>query len=328
MRVLLLGASGLLGHNVLLQLQRCGHEPVLLLRSPLHVTFPKELASRTVKLPKSGEPFPYELLREAAQGCDAIVNCAGTTNMALSSLDDYRPINSELPRKLIRLMDELDLKTLVHVSSANTIGYGSPNAPADESLPMRSPFSDSFYALSKAEGERVLIEAAKDHHDYHIVILNPGFMIGPYDAKPSSGQLLLTGFRHRLMVAPKGGKAFIHVADVAATAVNALTMGVSGQRYLLTTESLSLQEFYALQAQVMGYKQHFVALPDAVVRVAGRVGDALQMLGIHSQLSSRNVRQLLVREYYNSQRAVKELEMPHTPIRQAIEDFFLWYSHL
>ena len=64
-------------------------------------------------------------------------------------------------------------------------------------------------------------------------------MVGAYDTKPSSGKLLLSGYRKAVMPVPKGGKSFIHVADAAVAIVNALTRGTSGQRYLLTGHNLS-----------------------------------------------------------------------------------------
>jgi hypothetical protein len=56
------------------------------------------------------------------------------------------------------------------------------------------------------------------------------------------------------------------------------------------------------------------------------LGDLLRKCGIATQLSSRNVRQLMVCEYYDNGRAVNDLAMPRTPIAHAIEDFFAWYS--
>ena len=151
-------------------------------------------------------------------------------------------------------------------------------------------------------------------------------MIGAFDTKPSSGALLLAGYRKPLMVAPIGGKSFVHVADAAAAIVNALTMGQHGSRYLLTGQNLSLKEFYRLQAQTCHYRQCLVTVPNALLAVAGWIGDLLRLCSIRTQLSTRNVRQLTVREYYNNNAARTQLNMPSTHITQAISDFFAWRS--
>lgn len=326
MKVFLLGASGLLGHNVLAELSRQGHEVVALLRSELHPLFPKDIRFEKRHFQGSLAQIPYPQLLSAARGCDAIVNCAGTTNMSLLHLDDYLPMNCDLCASLLRLMDDLSIPVLVHVSSANTIGIGTPQHPSDESVPIAPPFSDSFYAQSKLMGERLLTEAAAKYPQRHIIILNPGFMVGPFDARPSSGMLLLAAYRKSLMVVPSGGKSFVSVQAVAEAVANALSMGVSGCQYLLTGESLSLRDFYLKQAAVCGYRQRVVVLPKALVLLAGRVGDMLRAMGICTQLSSRNVRQLLVSEYYTNTRATTQLRLPSIPIEQAIADFFRCYK--
>lgn len=325
MKVLLLGASGLLGHNVLKHLLQQGHEVHALLRnvSALHTqAFPSTHGLTLFQ----GSLLDGNTLETAAQGCEAIINCAGVTDMSLLRHEDYLPVNRDLCGMLVAVMEKLNIHRLVHTSTANTIGYGTPSHPATESSPMQPPFSRSFYALSKREGEELLLRASSSHSDWHIIILNPGFMVGSYDTKPSSGKLLLTGYRKPLMLSPKGGKSFIHVADVAVAAVNALTMGQHGSRYLLTGQNMSLQLFYRLQAHTMHYRQLLLPLPNWLLSLAGRVGDMLRFCGLATQLSTRNVRQLMVREYYDNTAAVTQLATPQTPIAQAIPDFFNWWN--
>ena len=58
------------------------------------------------------------------------------------------------------------------------------------------------------------------------------------------------------------------------------------------------------------------------VALAGRVGDLLRWMGIRTQISTRNVRQLMVMEYYSSSKAQRELAFAVSPIKNAIADFF------
>ncbi len=326
MKVLLLGGNGLLGHNVLKQLLQQGHEVHALLRSSLDkdASAWQGMSDRFTLF--QGSLLDDAALQAAAEGCDAIINCAGVTDMSLLRYDDYLPVNRDLCRRLVELMERQRITHLVHTSTANTIGYGTPLQSATEQSPIQSPFSHSYYAKSKQEGEAILLQAARQHPDWHIVIVNPGFMIGAYDTKPSSGTLLLAGYRRPLMVAPRGGKSFVHVADAAAAIVNALDCGQNGHRYLLTGQNLSLKEFYQLQAKACGYRQWIVPLPNAVLAVAGWCGDLLRLCGLRTQLSTRNVRQLMVREYYDNAAARTELAMPQTTIEQAVGDFFAWYQ--
>ena len=320
MRVLLLGASGLLGHNVLRRLLDEGHEVRVLVRRPDAVKL-REGTWETVM----GSLTDFATLLGVAEGRDAIVNCAGVTDMSLRR-EDYTAVNTTLCASLLEAMKRLGIRTLVHASTVNTIGHGSAGHPATEREPMRPPFTESYYAESKRDGERLLTEWARRNPGWHIVVVNPGYMIGPMDVKPSSGRLLLLGYRKRVMFAPRGGKAFVDVRDVAAAMTAALTRGVNGERYIAVNgcECHTIKELYELQARVMGYRQRVVELPDGLLAVAGRVRDMLRAQGVRSEVSTRNVRQLMVREYYDSSHAISDLAMPQTPLEQSIRDFYKW----
>lgn len=325
MTILLLGGNGLLGHNVLRQLLQQGHKVHALVRNPLSLHIDDFPDYKTLLTVFKGSLLNDSDLFKAAEGCDAVVNCAGVTDMSLLRYEDYLPVNRDLCIRLLQLMNRTGISRLVHTSTANTIGYGTPDACADEQAPMQPPFSRSYYALSKRAGEEPLLQAASQHPDWHIVIVNPGFMVGAYDTKPSSGKLLLSGYRKAVMPVPKGGKSFIHVADAAVAIANALTRGTSGQRYLLTGQNLSLKQFYRVQARTCNYRQCLLLLPDWLLAAAGRCGDFLRLCGLRTQLSTRNVRQLMVCEYYDNSRAVADLAMPQTDIAQAVKDFYSWY---
>ena len=311
--VLLLGATGLLGRNVLNLLLERGIPVRALVRSSL----PAE-GLDVVK----GSVLDKETLDKAAEGCRAILNCAGTTDMSLPRVEDFLPMNRDLPKLLCQVAEEKEIPVLIHVSTANTIASGTKEHPADESAPIGPLYGRSPYALSKKAVEEVLEAFAKEHPEKRVVIVNPGFLVGPFDVKPSSGQLLLIGWRKSLMAGLKGGKSFLHVRDAATALVNALEKGEG--RYLLTGEYLSLRDFYVLQAQVCGYKQRYLCLPDTLVHAVGWFGDLLMKLGIKVSFYSHNLNQLLVEEWYNCSRARKELDYPQTPVSEAIADFFRW----
>ena len=302
MKVLLLGATGLLGHNVLLRLMAGRHQVVALVRRADGIWIPQGGWETVV-----GSPLDYEVLRKAAEGCDAIVNCAGCTDMALLRFEDYLPVNRELCRLMVSVMDELGISVLVHTSTVDTVNGVR-----------------SFYADSKREGEALILRAATEGR--HVVVVNPGFMLGPWDVKPSSGRMLLAAYRKPLMFAPQGGKAFVHVGDVAQAIVNALTRGENGVRYIAVDSHacLSIKELYEMQSKVCGYRQKVLLAPNWFLLTVGKVGDMLRWMGMKTQVSTCNISQLLVKESYDNSRTESDLNMPRTSIGVAIKEFYEW----
>jgi len=323
MRVLLTGSTGLLGHNILkVLIDRHFHVNVI-------VRDEKKLLIKNddVRIFK-GSFLSFEDLNAAASGCDAIIHAAAATDMSLDFQEFERVIVGGA-KNIIEVAKTNKINKIVFISSANTIGYGTKNHLSDENDQMEFPFSDSYYAQTKKIAEDIFIDFSKNSsllpplsslNQNHIVILNPGFMLGSYDTKPSSGQLVKAAHRKPVMFAPKGGKSFIHVGDVATAAVNALEMGRNGERYICANYNMTIKDFYKLLAKTFGYRQLLFSIPNSLMSLVGFFGDGLRKIGIKTQVSTVNVRQLCVTEHYSSAKAREELGLPETPLETAIED--------
>ena len=314
--ILLLGATGLLGRNVLQLLLERG--------IPVRALVRRDLPVEGVEVVR-GSVLSREDLLNAARGCSAIINCAGSTDMTLPRVGDFYPVNRDLPAMLLKVLETTGIRTLIDTSTANTIASGTPERPATEQCPFGPPFDRSPYALSKCESEALLLDYAQAHPERRILIMNPGFMLGGWDSKPSSGQLMLAGYRRPVMIAFSGGKSFLHVKDAATAIVNALDKGESG-RYLLTGRYISLKDFYLLQARVMGYRQKVWELPDWLTLSIGRLGNLLLKLGIRNTFYWHNIRQMLWQEWYSCNKARRVLDYPQTPVEQGIKDFFAYWK--
>jgi len=79
-----------------------------------------------------------------------------------------------------------------------------------------------------------------------------------------------------------------------------------------------------MQARVCGYRQWVLTAPSWLLLAAGYVGDLLRKMGVRTQVCTMNIRQLLVREYYDNSLARKDLDMKESPIEDAIREFHEW----
>ncbi len=320
MKVLVTGSNGLLGHQVVMELLRREHIVKIIVRSTRKLFF--DLSEVEVF---EGNFCNYKNLRIAAFGCDAIIHIAAVTSTNFLYYSDYSTINIDGTALVLKVAKELNIKRFVYVSTANTIGYGSEQQLADECFNIEFPFTKSFYAQSKMVAEKLVIEASKETNN-HFVIVNPTFMIGAYDPKPSSGKLMLMGYKRKLLFVPKGGKNFVPVVDVALTVCNALNEGKNGERYLACGVNLSFSEFYQLQRKIGAYSQRIITIPDVLLEIAGKAGDLLRLFGIKTEVCTMNLMQLMVREYYTNKKAKKELHLQESDLKIAIKEAIDWFN--
>lgn len=147
----------------------------------------------------------------AMRSCDFVIHCAAMTGQS-GSYDSYRKINAEATEQLVDIAIECEIKLVINVASANIFAYGTKEHPGDESKDIIPHFTESGYARSKYEAVQRL---EKFRDKIEIITVCPTFMLGAWNSKPSSGRIILMGYRHRFMFCPPGGKNFVATGDVA-----------------------------------------------------------------------------------------------------------------
>jgi nucleoside-diphosphate-sugar epimerase len=254
---------------------------------------------------------------------DYAVHCAAIICQKKLCYNDYYKANVNATVQLFQAAASCKVKRFIFVSTANTVGYGSFDKPGHENVPIREPFSYSFYARSKKEAEDYLIS---HNHRMETIIVNPTFMLGPYDTMPSSGRIILLGWRRKVIFYPPGGKNFVHVEDVAEGIIKCLESGRAGDKYILSGENLSYLDFFRKLNAVATQNPVMIKIPAFILRGAGLFGEFIRGIGIKSYLSLVNMKILCVNNYYSNQKSVSELGMRYRSIDLAIADAINYLS--
>lgn len=320
MRVLVTGPDGLLGSSIVRTLLRDGHE-VRALVQPGRPNITLEGLEVDVI---HGDILDADSVSNALHSSEAIIHAAASTSIWPARSARVRAINIEGTRIVLDAAERGGVTRFVHIGTANSFAPGSKDQPGDE----RGPYIGHTYALdymdSKYEAQTLVLARA---HAGRIAALtvNPTFMIGPYDATPSSGTMLIRLYQGRIPGYTAGGKSWVDSRDVAQAACNALTRGTVGESYIAGNENLSYREFFEKAASVMGVKPPRRAIPGRVSLAMGALGSGIATLTRKAPLISRQVARLGTEDhYYKCDKARQELLMPATPIGDAIRDSFTW----
>ncbi|WP_128548254.1 NAD-dependent epimerase/dehydratase family protein [Larkinella soli] len=315
--VFVTGAGGLLGTNLVLELLRQGYMVKALLRNPAGFAGGSHPNLRLVR----GNLF--EDLRPHLADCRYVVHAAAETGQNVFDYAGYDRTNVAATVQLLRAAHEAGVERFVFVSSANTIGYYSDGIGGTERYPIKPPFTESFYALSKWNAEQEVLKYADR---MTVSIVNPTFMLGAYDTRPSSGKIILMGLDKWVIFYPPGGKNFVHVRDAASGIVRCLIHGINKERYLLAGENLTYRDFFRkLTALSGGRRPVLVPIPATALRLLGLLGDAARKLRIRTSLSSTNMKILAVRNYYDNRKSVETLGLTYQSLDKAIGEAVSWF---
>lgn len=310
--ILITGANSFLGTNVALELAQRGIGARAIVRHS-NQTLDAIEGLDIVR----GNVAVAEDLTKAAAGCDCIVHIAAITSQSLPRYAMYRAFNVGAIENVVAAARANGIKRIIFVSSANTIGNGTREHPAHEERPAEPPFATMLYGRSKIEAEAVL--RATDDLDW--TILNPCFMLGAHDSKPSSGQIIMMCYGKRVVFAPQGGKNIVSVKAAARALCNAIERGRRGENYLLAGENISTVDFFRL----INPRAHIIVMPKFLLMAAGYVGDFLRFSGVHTPLNSDNMLVISQMEYYSGAKAESELGLEKTSIEASARAAIEWF---
>ncbi|WP_424465686.1 NAD-dependent epimerase/dehydratase family protein [Pseudoclavibacter helvolus] len=170
MRVLVTGASGMLGRAVAVQLRDEGHDVTTMQRGP------SGLSGVTDAL---GSITDDAAVARAVEGNDAVVHLAAKVSLSGTEAE-FEAVNVAGTRRLLRHARAAGATRFVMVSSPSVAHFGAAihGASADKANPR---LAHGQYARTKAEAE--LIALAEDSPEFAVVAVRPHLVWGPGDTQ-------------------------------------------------------------------------------------------------------------------------------------------------
>lgn len=320
MRILVTGADGLLGSNLVRELLNRGH----------HIrAFVQPGRQQKTLEGLSIEKFPGDLLSaeevgKAAAGCDAVIHCAASTSVWPIRSEIVNKVNIEGTKNIIKAVQQNNVQRMIYVGTANSFGFGSKKNPGVEGNPYKSATYGLDYMDSKYKAQQVILKEVQEN-SLPAVIVNPTFMFGPYDSNPSSGAMIVALHKGKVPGFTNGGRNYLCAKDAAVAIANALTKGRVGECYILGNQNLSYKEAFEKIAATIGVNPPSIPIPPIFAKLYGRIGSFIGNISGKAPAISYPLSRIACDEHYFSPaKAVRELELPQTPIETGIKECFDW----
>ncbi len=265
-------------------------------------------------------------LTDAFRGADLVFHCAAQVSIVQRVTPSLVSGNVVGTKNVIEAVRAAKVGRLVHCSTVNAVGMSVDGNPVDE----RAPWNfDALgltggYGTTKRQAEELVRGAVSEGLD--AVIVNPSYMLGPYDAKPSSGKLIVDVARRKVPGLAPGMNNFVDVRDVARGMLLAANKGRVGERYILGGENLSYAAVIDRIAKCVGVQAPTWNIPRPVATMLGWVGDLQERFGSEALLNSSSIRFAFSKAFiFSSAKAESELGYAHGSLETAIVDAVRWF---
>lgn len=322
MEVLVTGPDGVLGSNLVRELLSRDYKVSVLLEPGKDPITLKGLPIQSFY----GNILDKEALEKAFIDKDVVLHCAASTSMFPARSEIVNRVNIEGTQNIIEAALKHKIKRMVYVGTANSFGNGTTiENPGKEGDPYNSGKFGVDYMDSKYKAQNIVLKAVAEE-GLPAIVVNPTFMIGPYDSRPSSGAMVLAIHKGKVPGYTTGGKNFVAVKDVAFAMANAIEMGRIGECYILGNANLSYKQAFDLMAKTLNVKPPTRKLTTFMVTSYGALNSFFARLfnyypGVTKELATISCEN----HFYSVEKARKELLLPQTPIETAVAECFQWF---
>ncbi|MCC6524093.1 MAG: squalene/phytoene synthase family protein, partial [Polyangiaceae bacterium] len=324
-RVLVTGAAGHLGANLVHRLLADGRQVRVLLRKGSHNAAMDGLDVERVY----GDLRESDKMLAAVRGCETVFHAAAkvsTTNASERENRDIWSSNVLGTQRLLRAALTAGVSRVVVTGSLSAVGRDpeDPSRPADETLP-HNPFEEHLpYGRTKVLVEHECLKAMADGLD--VVVATSCAILGPHDHKPSRiGRTLLDYTHGKLHAYLPGGFEFVAARDIVEGHMLAMRRGRTGQKYTFSTEFCTVDQLMDLFEEVSGRPRPRLRLPAPLMAGIAEVSSFVLdhfFPSVPQRLTPSAVRLLRSERRADTTKARRELGFQPSSVREAVHEAY------
>jgi dihydroflavonol-4-reductase len=328
-KVLVTGATGMLGTHVCIQLLKAGHEVKAMKRAQSDTAwFNKIFEFYDVKNSSNLSFIEASLLnmaslKQAMIDVDIVVHCAAKVSFAKKDEDEMYANNHDGTANLVNLALVIPNVHFIHISSVAALGY-NPDGDVVETTKWKSYPNTSVYSITKYMAEMEVWRAKEE--GLQVSILNPSYILGPGNWYTGSSNLfrrIKKGFPYFT----KGVTGFVDVRDVAEAVIKVIDKKQIGENFIINAENLSYKEILTKIAKNGKHKIPSKALSKKLLKLLS------PLIGLYFILRRKNnplnkalIHSLFSKKTFSNQKSIQKLDMQYKTMDECVEHSWKFFN--
>ena len=210
-----------------------------------------------------GDITNKESLHPIFKNVDIVFHTAALINLDRRYEKQIRQVNVEGTRNVCEAAVKAGVKKLIHFSSVDAFYRFPIEEPLLESRSLIDDPNAVPYDLSKADGQKIVLEFCEK--DLDASIIHPTSIVGPNDFKPGLPMQEMVNLANgKRKLVPNWGYNFVDVRDLCITAISAVKLGRTGQNYIVGGEYHLYSYIAELMKQQLGRTVLLTTIPNFV----------------------------------------------------------------
>lgn len=315
---LVTGASGFLGWHVANVLAARGIPVRAMVRRPEAV---RDLEAEVVR----GDLRDAASVDSAMAGCGTVFHVAADYRLWSKHPQELYDSNVTGTRNVLQAARRAGVERVVYTSTVGCIGFVKGGL-GNEQTPVSLADMAGHYKRSKFLAEQEAIAAARS--GLPVVIVNPTAPVGDHDVKPTpTGQTIVDFLAGRIPAFVDTGLNIVDAHETAEGHWLACERGRAGERYILGSENLTLQQILARLAVISGKPAPRVRLPWVVALITGLMTTGwAEVTGRPPLAPLEGVRMARKKMWVSVEKARRELGFAPSPADVALRKAVGWFQ--
>lgn len=273
----------------------------------------------------AGDLRDAESLRRAVTGCGLVFHVAADYRLWVKHPQEMYESNVTGTRNLLDAARAAGVERVVYTSTVGCIGF-KPDGLGDETTAVRLEDMTGHYKRSKFLAEQEALKFARE--GFPVVIVNPTAPVGDHDVKPTpTGQTIVDFLSGRIPAFVDTGLNIVDARETAEGHWLACEKGKPGERYILGSENLTLEQILGKLAAISGRTAPKRQIPWLVALVAGAFSTAWANLsGVAPRVPLDGVRMARKKMWVSCAKAERELGFRTSGAELALRKAVTWFE--
>ncbi|QRR01953.1 NAD-dependent epimerase/dehydratase family protein [Dyadobacter sandarakinus] len=321
MKVLVTGATGLVGSHTARKLIAAGCEVHALVRNGANRSLLSGIESSITW--QEGDILDLGALESAIRQVDYVVHAAAVVSFVPRDRKMMYKVNVEGTANVVNVCLKYPIKKLCHVSSIAAIGrpdsrkfQAGREVVLNEDQRWEDSPENSEYAKTKHLAELEVWRGIAE--GLGAVIVNPTVILGEGDWTRSSTQLFRYVYKENPFYT-EGIANVVDVQDVAEVIEKLLFSNISGERFLLNAGSITYENLFSLIADAMGKMRPAYQVKPWLAGIIWRI-EAVRtwLLGTKPLITKETAKSAARKIRYDNRKIREALDFSFQPVEKSV----------
>jgi nucleoside-diphosphate-sugar epimerase len=266
----------------------------------------------------SGDITDQGRMEELLEGVDQLYHCASVVSFRKDDRARIRRSNIRGTESIVNACLHKGDVRMCHVSSTAALGRAQQGEWISEGSTWRNSSYNSYYAISKFKAEREVWRGIAE--GLEAVIINPSIIVGPGNWTNDSS-MPFTRVWNGLSFYTDGLTGFVGVEDVVRSMIMLMGSGISGERFIISSENVGFREFFSMIADSLGKKRPWIHAGKNITSIAWRAEYIRSLLtGTAPSVTREHMVAANKRSYYSNEKILEKLGVDFRPVSEVISE--------